>query len=96
MKSSDDSDPLSRGDSEPPAADFEGPRSPRRGSHARDSIQPGWREEVFGARALVWVVDDSPLQIERVRKLLSPRYVVESFADPRLWNLLGLGHPPGT
>jgi len=25
-----------------------------------------------------------------------PEYVVESFADPRLWNLLGLGHPPGT
>ena len=33
------------------------------------------------AQQVVWVVDDSPLDIERARRVLEHRYVVESFAD---------------
>jgi signal transduction histidine kinase len=40
-----------------------------------------WVQGRPGARQIVWVVDDSPLDIERARRVLANRYTVESFSD---------------
>nr|WP_163999664.1 ATP-binding protein [Pyxidicoccus caerfyrddinensis] len=60
---------------------------------------PGPGPEAAPPRAVgssrVWVVDDSPMQLERARQLLTKRYAVESFRDAEeMLERLADGPPP--